>query len=163
MVQDAAADGEYTPGIRIRKCCCGHRLTRRYWRVLHRSRSPVLGGTTLTWGIYGAADPVSFDAREFAFLSRPGQIDIQTELFYDYRTNVTAYPTWQAWLRERQPRLLVLWGKYEQSFEISEPEAYRRDVPTADVHLLDGGHFVLDTAADDVAALVRGFLQGGDL
>jgi pimeloyl-ACP methyl ester carboxylesterase len=105
-------------------------------------------------------DPDVWDD-EFAFLSRPGQADIQTELFYDYRTNVTAYPTWQAWLRERQPRLLVLWGKYEQSFDISEPEAYRRDVPKAEVHLLDGGHFVLDTAADEVAALVRGFLKGG--
>jgi pimeloyl-ACP methyl ester carboxylesterase len=105
-------------------------------------------------------DPDLWDD-EFAFLSRPGQADIQTELFYDYRTNVTAYPAWQAWLRTRQPRILVLWGKYEQSFDISEPEAYRRDVPNAEVHLLDGGHFVLDTAADEVAALVRAFLQGG--
>jgi pimeloyl-ACP methyl ester carboxylesterase len=54
---------------------------------------------------------------EFAFLSRPGQADIQTDLFYDYRTNVAAYPTWQAWLRQRQPKLLVLWGKYDPSFE----------------------------------------------
>jgi pimeloyl-ACP methyl ester carboxylesterase len=58
---------------------------------------------------------------EFAFLSQPGQADIQTDLFYDYRTNVDAYPTWQAWLREQQPRLLVIWGKYDPSFDISEP------------------------------------------
>ena len=96
---------------------------------------------------------------EFAFLSQPGQADIQAELFYDYRTNVDAYPKWQAWMREKRPRLLVLWGKYDPSFDISEPEAYRRDVPSAEVHILDAGHFALDTAADDIAARVRGFLD----
>ena len=96
---------------------------------------------------------------EYAFLSQPGQADIQTNLFYDYRTNVQAYPKWQAWLRERQPRLLVLWGKYDPSFDISEPEFYRRDVPAAEVHVLDAGHFALDTAADQIAGLVRGFLK----
>ena len=95
---------------------------------------------------------------EFAFLNQPGQADIQSDLFYDYRTNVDAYPKWQAWMREKQPRLLVLWGKYDLSFELSEPEAYRRDVPKAEVHILDAGHFALDTAADEIAALVRGFL-----
>jgi len=95
---------------------------------------------------------------EFAFLSQPAQGDIQSDLFYDYRTNVSAYPQWQDWLRKTQPRLLVLWGTYDLSFELSEPEAYRRDVPNADVHLLDGGHFALDTAADEIAALMRAFL-----
>jgi pimeloyl-ACP methyl ester carboxylesterase len=96
---------------------------------------------------------------EFAFLSQPGQGDIQSDLFYDYRTNVDAYPKWQAWMRERDPRLLVIWGKYDLSFDLSEPEAYRRDVPHADVHVLDAGHFALDTAANEIAALVRSFLQ----
>jgi pimeloyl-ACP methyl ester carboxylesterase len=95
---------------------------------------------------------------EFAFLSQPGQADIQTDLFYDYRTNVESYPKWQAWMRETQPRLLVLWGKYDPSFELSEPQAYRRDVPNAQVHILDGGHFALDTAADEIATLIRGFV-----
>jgi pimeloyl-ACP methyl ester carboxylesterase len=95
---------------------------------------------------------------EFSFLNQPGQADIQSDLFYDYRTNVTAYPTWQAWLRKTQPKLLVIWGKYEQSFDPSEPEAYRRDVPNAQVHIVDGGHFALDTAADQIAELVRGFV-----
>jgi pimeloyl-ACP methyl ester carboxylesterase len=94
---------------------------------------------------------------EFYFLNQPGQGDIQSDLFYDYRTNVEAYPKWQAWLREKQPRLLVIWGKYELSFDPSEPEAYRRDVPNAEVHIVDGGHFALDTAADAIAGLVRGF------
>ena len=96
---------------------------------------------------------------EFAFLSQPGQADIQTDLFYDYRTNVEAYPKWQAWMREKQPRLLVIWGKYDLSFEASEPAAYRRDVPNADVHVLDAGHFALDTAADEVASLVDAFVR----
>ena len=96
---------------------------------------------------------------EVAFLNQPGQADIQTELFYDYRTNVASYPTWQAWMRQNQPRMLVLWGKYDLSFEISEPEAYRRDVPSAEVHVLDGSHFALDTAADEIADLVNAFLH----
>jgi pimeloyl-ACP methyl ester carboxylesterase len=95
---------------------------------------------------------------EFAFVSQPGQAEIQSDLFYDYRTNVLAYPTWQAWLRQKQPRLLVIWGKYELSFDASEPEAYRRDVPNARVYVVDGGHFALDTAADEIAALILGFV-----
>jgi pimeloyl-ACP methyl ester carboxylesterase len=95
---------------------------------------------------------------EFYFLNQPGQADIQSDLFYDYRTNVDAYPKWQAWMREKQPHLLVIWGKYESSFDPSEPEAYRRDVPKAEVHIVDGGHFALDTAADEIAALVRNFV-----
>ena len=95
---------------------------------------------------------------EFYFLNRPGQVEIQTALFYDYRTNVDAYPKWQAWLREKQPRLLVIWGKYESSFDSSEPEAYRADVPSAQVHIVDGGHFALDTAADHIAQVVGGFM-----
>jgi len=96
---------------------------------------------------------------EFAFLSHPGQADIQSDLSYDYRTNVEAYPRWQAWLRTTQPRLLVVWGKYDASFDISEPDAYRRDVPNAQVHIVDGGHFALDTAADEIAALIRTFVE----
>jgi pimeloyl-ACP methyl ester carboxylesterase len=98
---------------------------------------------------------------EFAFLSKPGQAGIQSDLFYDYRSNVEAYAKWQAWMREKQPRLLVIWGKYDPSFDLSEPEAYRRDVPNAQVHVLDAGHFALDTAADEIAALVQGFVGGG--
>ncbi|QEH38423.1 Haloalkane dehalogenase [Aquisphaera giovannonii] len=95
---------------------------------------------------------------EYAFLTKPGQAQIQADLFYDYRTNVASYPKWQAWLREARPRTLVLWGKYDPSFTIDEPEAYRRDVPDAEVHILDGGHFALDTAADRAADLIAGFM-----
>lgn len=119
--------------------------------------------TTRTRHVGNDPNPERYDpdlwTDEFAFLSQPGQADIQSDLFYDYRTNVDAYPKWQAWMREKQPRLLVLWGKYDLSFELSEPEAYRRDVPGAQVHVLDAGHFALDTAAHEIAALVRGFLS----
>jgi pimeloyl-ACP methyl ester carboxylesterase len=96
---------------------------------------------------------------EYAFLTAPGQAQVQTELFYDYRTNVAAYPQWQAWLQQTQPKLLVLWGKHDPSFDIGEPERYRRDVPNAGVSVLDAGHFALDTQADAIAALLREFMQ----
>jgi pimeloyl-ACP methyl ester carboxylesterase len=79
--------------------------------------------------------------------------------FYDYQSNVASYPQWQEWMRKTQPRLLVIWGKYELSFDASEPEAFRRDVPNTEVHIVDGGHFALDTAADEIANLVDGFLK----
>jgi pimeloyl-ACP methyl ester carboxylesterase len=97
---------------------------------------------------------------EFRFLNQPGQADIQSDLFYDYQSNVASYPKWQEWMRKTQPRLLVIWGKYELSFDASEPEAFRRDVPQAEVHRVDGGHFALDTAADEIADLVDSFLTG---
>jgi pimeloyl-ACP methyl ester carboxylesterase len=96
---------------------------------------------------------------EYAFLSAPGQAQIQVDLFYDYRTNVTAYPQWQAWLQKTQPRLLVLWGKHDPSFDIGEPERFRKDVPAARIHMLDAGHFALDTKADEIAALVDEFMK----
>jgi pimeloyl-ACP methyl ester carboxylesterase len=61
-------------------------------------------------------------------------------------------------MREKRPRLLVLWGKYDLSFDLGEPERYRQDVPNAEVHVLDAGHFALDTAADEIAALVGNFM-----
>ena len=96
---------------------------------------------------------------EYAFLNAPGQAQIQSDLFYDYRTNVAAYPRWQGWLRATAPRLLVLWGKHDLSFDSGEPERYRKDVPGAEVHVLDAGHFALDTKADEIAALVRDFVK----
>ena len=96
---------------------------------------------------------------EFAFLNAPGQAEIQSDLFYDYRTNVDAYPSWQAWMQEKQPHLLVIWGKHDLSFDPGEPERYRKDVPKAEVHVLDAGHFALDTEADEIGAIVRKFME----
>jgi pimeloyl-ACP methyl ester carboxylesterase len=96
---------------------------------------------------------------EFAFLNQPGQAQIQSDLFYDYQANVAAYPKWQEWMRKNHPRLLVIWGKHDLSFDLGEPERYRSDVPTADVHILDAGHFALDTKPDEIAGLVRHFMD----
>src|SRR5262249_1009762 len=91
--------------------------------------------------------------------SRPGEVDIQSDLFYDYRTNVASYPAWQAWLKKTQPRTLVLWGKYDPSFQVAEAHAYRRDLPNADIHILDAGHFALDEQADQCAELIDAFMH----
>ncbi len=96
---------------------------------------------------------------EYAFLNSPGQAQIQSDLFYDYRTNVDNYPKWQAWMQKAQPKLLVIWGKHDLSFDPGEPERYRKDVPNAEVHVLDAGHFALDTKADEIAALVSQFMK----
>ena len=96
---------------------------------------------------------------EYAFLNSPGQAQIQSDLFYDYRTNVENYPKWQDWMQKTQPSLLVIWGKHDLSFDPGEPERYRKDVPKAQVHVLDAGHFALDTKADEIAALVSQFMK----
>ena len=97
---------------------------------------------------------------EFAHLSQPGQRQIQSDLFYDYRTNVAAYSAWQAWLREHKPPMLVAWGKWDPSFAVGGAAAYKRDVPDAELHILDAGHFALDEKVDEIAGLMRGFLAG---
>jgi pimeloyl-ACP methyl ester carboxylesterase len=96
---------------------------------------------------------------EYAFLTGPSQADIQTTLFLDYRTNVASYPRWQNWLREVQPSTLVVWGKYDPSFTVAGATAYASDVPKAEIHILEAGHFALDEATDQIASLVRNFLE----
>ncbi|WP_413726273.1 alpha/beta fold hydrolase [Sodalis sp. RH16] len=96
---------------------------------------------------------------EYAFLSRPGEKAIQTALLYDYQTNVAAYPLWQAWLRTHKPPTLVIWGRYDSSFLVPGAEAYQRDVPDAEVQLVDAGHFALDEKVDDIAASIHLFLD----
>ncbi len=107
-------------------------------------------------------DPSTW-TEEVAHLSQPGQRQIQADLFYDYRTNVASYPAWQAWLATHKPPLLVLWGKYDPSFETAEATAYLRDVPEAEVHILNAGHFALDEAVDEIAPLTRRFQAKVDL
>jgi len=96
---------------------------------------------------------------ELAWLNRPGVLAAQLDLFYDYQNNVASYPKFQAWLREHQPRLLVVWGKYDPSFTVAGAEAYKKDIPAAEVHILDAGHFALDDDAPEVAKYVRTFLK----
>jgi pimeloyl-ACP methyl ester carboxylesterase len=96
---------------------------------------------------------------EYIMLTRPGAREIQASLLYDYRTNVACYGLWQAWLRENRPPTLVLWGRYDSSFVVAGAEAYRRDLPDADVRLLDAGHFALDEKVDEIAARMIDFLE----
>jgi pimeloyl-ACP methyl ester carboxylesterase len=95
---------------------------------------------------------------EYAHLSRPGQREIQAALLYDYRTNVAAYPAWQAWLRAHRPPTLVVWGRNDPSFIAPGGEAFKRDLPDAEIHLLDAGHFALDEKNDEIARLILDFL-----
>jgi pimeloyl-ACP methyl ester carboxylesterase len=95
---------------------------------------------------------------EYAFLSRPGEERIQLDLIYDYRTNVAAYPNWDAYLLKYRPPLLVVWGRYDPAFTVAGALAYARGQPEAEIHLLDAGHFALDEAAPEIAALMRHFL-----
>ncbi|WP_300396112.1 alpha/beta hydrolase [uncultured Sphingobium sp.] len=95
---------------------------------------------------------------EFAHLAKPGQRAIQSALLYDYRTNVAAYPQWQAWLRKYQPPTLVVWGANDPSFIAAGGAAFKKDVPDAEIHLLDAGHFALDEKTDEIARLILNFL-----
>jgi pimeloyl-ACP methyl ester carboxylesterase len=95
---------------------------------------------------------------EYAHLSQPGQREIQSALLYDYRTNVASYPAWQAWLREHKPPTLVAWGRNDPSFVAAGAEAFRRDLPDADIHLLDAGHFATDEKNDKIAGLILDFM-----
>ena len=95
---------------------------------------------------------------EAAFLARPGEADIQSDLFYDFRNNLAAFPAWQTWMRERHPPTLIVWGRYDPVFDIAEVTALKRDLPKAEVHVLDAGHFALDESSGEIAKLMRGFL-----
>jgi pimeloyl-ACP methyl ester carboxylesterase len=112
--------------------------------------------------VNGSPHPERYDPDlwkdEAAFLARPGEADIQSDLFYDYRNNLAAFPAWQTWLRERRPPTLIVWGRYDPVFAIAEVAALKRDLPKAEVHMLDAGHFALDESVVDVARLMRGFL-----
>ncbi len=103
-------------------------------------------------------DPDTWNG-EYAFLSRPGEQQIQLDLFYDYRTNQAAFPAWNAWLKQHQPPTLVLWGRHDTSFTVQGALAYGEDLPEAEIHLLDAGHFALDEATPEIAALSRTFLD----
>jgi pimeloyl-ACP methyl ester carboxylesterase len=96
---------------------------------------------------------------EYAALSRPGQREIQGELLYDYRTNVESYSGWQAWLREHRPPALVVWGEHDPSFVAAGAKAFQHDLPNAEVHLLEAGHFALDEQTDQIAQLMIQFMS----
>ncbi len=95
---------------------------------------------------------------DLAYLSRPDAQEIQLDLVLDYQSNVASYPTFQAYFRRHQPPLLAVWGKHDIAFLSAGAEAYRKDLPLAEIHLLDTGHFALETHAEQIGALMREFL-----
>jgi pimeloyl-ACP methyl ester carboxylesterase len=94
-----------------------------------------------------------------ALLARPGNVDIQLDLFLDYANNVKLYPKFQEYFRSAQPPLLAVWGKFDPYFIPAGAEAFLRDNPNAKVQFLETGHFALETHLEEVAAAMRAFLQ----
>lgn len=111
----------------------------------------------------GAPDParISPDAwtSDLFYLDRPGARRANLDLLYDYRKNVPLYPAWQKFLRLHHPPTLIVWGKGDIFFTQAGASAYLRDLPEAELHFLDGGHFVLEDHAADVGDLMKRFYQ----
>ncbi len=93
-----------------------------------------------------------------ALLARPGNDEIQLDLFLDYASNVALYPRFQEYFRTRRPPLLAVWGRNDPFFLPPGAEAYKRDLPGAEVHFLDTGHFALETHHQEIADAIRDFL-----
>ena len=94
---------------------------------------------------------------DFRFMERPNARRVHLDLFYDYRTNVDLYPQWQKFLRERQPKTLIFWGQNDIFFTPEGGEAYLRDLPDAEMHRLDSGHFAVEDSLDEIARNIRRF------
>jgi pimeloyl-ACP methyl ester carboxylesterase len=138
-----------------------------YWNEPTQANRDALRGflapqTTLFQYTHGVSDPdlVSPDGRNLDdfYLARPGNDEIQLDLLGDYKTNVALYGDIQAYLRERRPPVLAIWGKNDPFFIAPGAEAFKRDVPDADVRFVDSGHFALETHAKEIGAAMREFL-----
>jgi pimeloyl-ACP methyl ester carboxylesterase len=139
-----------------------------YWReptTEHREacRDSLAPKTIRDWQYLHGADPsrVSPDGYtlDIFYMARPGADEIQLDLILDYRNNVVLYPTFQSYFRRWQPPLLAVWGKNDPAFLPAGAKAYRRDLPKAEVHLLDTGHFALETHAEEIGALILKFMS----
>jgi pimeloyl-ACP methyl ester carboxylesterase len=138
-----------------------------YWASGAKAdREALRAGTTLAAtreqyldGVKDASriDPSAW-LHDQALLDRPGNVEIQLDLFYDYRTNVALYPQIQAFFRSRQPPTLIVWGRNDKIFPAEGARAYLRDLPRAELHLLDTGHFALEDQGEDIAGLMLDFL-----
>jgi pimeloyl-ACP methyl ester carboxylesterase len=103
---------------------------------------------------------VSPDARtvDQALMDRPGNAEIQLDMLYDYRTNPPLYPLWQAYFRTHQPPTLIVWGKNDEIFPPAGAWPYKRDLPKVEIHMIDTGHFALETNGAEIATFMREFL-----
>jgi pimeloyl-ACP methyl ester carboxylesterase len=139
-----------------------------YWReptIEHREacRQSLSPEAIRDWQYLHGADPsrVSPDGYtlDIAYMARPGVDEIQLDLILDYQSNVALYPSFQAYFRKKQPPLLAAWGKNDPAFIPAGALAYRRDLPSAEVHLLDTGHFALETHSEQIGNLILAFLE----
>jgi pimeloyl-ACP methyl ester carboxylesterase len=101
--------------------------------------------------------PDSYTVDQF-FLDRPGNAAVQLDLLYNYQSNVALYDLWHEYFRNQQPRMLILWGKNDPFFTVEGAKAYKKDLPNAELHLLDTGHFALEDSGDFIAERMREFL-----
>jgi pimeloyl-ACP methyl ester carboxylesterase len=141
---------------------------RQYWAAPNpENRKALLAALTLEtthWAYtHGLPNPsvVAPEAYHLdaALMARPGNAEIQLDLFLDYASNLKRYPAFQAYFREAKPRLLAIWGKYDQLFIPAGAQAFKRDNPNAVVKLLEASHFALETHVDEIAAEMHGFLR----
>jgi pimeloyl-ACP methyl ester carboxylesterase len=139
----------------------------RYWReptdANRQALRTLLAPDSVRWQYtHGVPDPslVSPDgsALDSYYLSRPGADEVQLDLFLDYASNVTLYPAFQAYFRERRPPLLAVWGSHDPFFLPPGAEAFKRDIPDADVRFFDTGHFALETHAAEIGKAIGEFL-----
>jgi len=139
-----------------------------YWRdptPTHREacRASLSPQTIRDWQYGTGADPARLSpdgyTLDIAYMARPGAEEIQLDLILDYRSNVAAYDAFHAYFRVQQPPLLAVWGKHDPAFIPAGAHAYRKDLPNAEVHLLDAGHFALETHAVEIAQYIGDFLE----
>lgn len=131
------------------------------------TEKPLLGfltrETIRTIYLHGAQRPerISPDNWEsdLAFLQRPNAIRLNLDLFYDYRTNVPLYPEWQAFLRDRQPKTIIFWGQDDIFFTKEGGDAYLEDLPDAELHRLQAGHFAVEDHLEYIAKHIREFYR----
>jgi pimeloyl-ACP methyl ester carboxylesterase len=140
---------------------------RAYWRDSSQANRDALRAflapeTTRWQYTHGASDAaaVSPDGQSLDnfYLTRPGVADVQLDLFGDYKTNVALYPVFQEYFRTHKPRLLAVWGKNDPFFLPQGAEAFKRDLPDAEVRFFDTGHFALETHAREIADAIGEFL-----
>lgn len=119
--------------------------------------------TTVFQYTHGVKDPQRISPDAFTFdqflLDRPGNDAIQLDLLYNYQSNVALYDGWHEYFRTKQPRMLIVWGTNDPFFTVEGAKAYRRDIPRAELHLIDTGHFALEDSGEFIAERIREFLR----
>ncbi len=119
--------------------------------------------TTIWQYTHGVPDPTMVSPDGYSldnfYLARPGADELQLDLFGDYKSNVALYPAFQNYFRTRKPPLLAVWGRNDPFFVPAGAEAFKRDIPAADVRFFDTGHFALETHAAEIATAIRDFLS----